>query len=565
MKDCSRLISWSRSAVPPRFSAGASTFTTAPLIWTSGFPVNRRELIGQAGLQADEPDHTLLLRLYELHGLETPHILAGPFAWVLWDPNQRHLVAVRDRVGVRTLFYTLQGREIRLAGKIEDLLASLPNRPGPNLRAVTAHIHGRVPSPEESFHAGIYSVRPGEILVIDRERIQARSYWQPEPQPLLRLSTDESYSAALRCQLLTVLPGYAPADSAGVALSGGMDSGTVASILREGAPKTSLAAFTWTAKELPQADESMDALAVCRKLSCPVITIAADQHWPLRREPGFRPSLETPLFNFYSDLWEATFQAAREHGVSVLFSGFGGDALFGGDAFSYPDLLLTARWHQLGREIQEHIPNSQLSLPRLIRQMVLGPIAKTYFGFRDRRPARVVPWLGKTLSAQDWEFSPDLPRNLMPGRRDRLRILRDPFLSTVSSLITRHADQFGIDFRHPLLDHRLIEFALSLPTSQTFSAGTRKKILRGALNDLLPAEVITRRGKVYPLAILHRGLRGREQTKVWSMMRDMRAADLGFVEPGPLRDEYKRYLDGKTESHLFWHTLTLEAWLRLYF
>lgn len=158
-----------------------------------------------------------------------------------------------------------------------------------------------------------------------------------------------------------------------------------------------------------------------------------------------------------------------------------------------------------------------------------------------------------------------MPRWMLPGRRERLRILQGPSLPAVARLTTAHAAHHGIDLRHPLIDHRIVEFALSLPTSQTFRAAQRKIIVRNAMRGLLPASVVDRRDKVYPAAIAHRGLRERETAKVWALMTNMRAAEMGFVDEARLREEYQRYLDGKTQSTLFWHTLTLEAWLRLYF
>ncbi len=85
------------------------------------------------------------------------------------------------------------------------------------------------------------------------------------------------------------------------------------------------------------------------------------------------------------------------------------------------------------------------------------------------------------------------------------------------------------------------------------------------MKDFLPSSIINRRSKIYLGAVSHRGLRERETAKVWALMTNMRAAEMGFVDEARLREEYQRYLDGKTRSTLFWHTLTLEAWLRLYF
>jgi hypothetical protein len=111
----------------------------------------------------------------------------------------------------------------------------------------------------------------------------------------------------------------------------------------------------------------------------------------------------------------------------------------------------------------------------------------------------------------------------------------------------------------------LFEFAASLPTTQTFRAGQRKVIVRNAMRDTLPDEIVDMWGKITPETISERGLREREVGKVWALLSGMRAADLGLVDEAALRETYQRYLDGKTSNALFWYTLTLEDWLRRYF
>jgi hypothetical protein len=200
--------------------------------------------------------------------------------------------------------------------------------------------------------------------------------------------------------------------------------------------------------------------------------------------------------------------------------------------------------------------------------MALAPVANAYIPGWERVRIPLVPWLGERLRREELPALPatmELPRRLLPGRRERLRALRDPLLPVVASLATRHAARYGIDFRHPMLDHRLFDFAASLPTTQTFAAGRRKVILRNAMHGLLPEPVLGCWGKTYPDAIARRGLRERERAKVWSLMTDMRAAEMGFVDERRLRAAYRDYLTGRDRRALFWNTLTLEAWLRRYF
>lgn len=142
--------------------------------------------------------------------------------------------------------------------------------------------------------------------------------------------------------------------------------------------------------------------------------------------------------------------------------------------------------------------------------------------------------------------------------------LRDPLLSQILETAGREAESHEIELLHPLLDHRMIEFAASLPTWQTHHGGERKILVREALRGILPTDVVDLRGKIYPSAICHRGLREREKDRVWELLTDMRLADLGLVDQSRLRKTYEAYLEGADGTN-FWYPLSAEAWLREYF
>jgi len=531
-------------------------------LWTGGFIANRRELIARTGLEAGSSDSSVLTCLYDRFGIAAARHIVGPFAWVLWDERRQQLVAARDRLGAQGFCWAVAGPVVHFAPRAEPLVSAL--RPALSLRAVAAQIRGEAPPPGETFFTGVESLEAGTVAVIGRERVAVERYWQIEPRPLLRLRDDDAYAAALRDLLLPLVRDYGEQAGVGVTLSGGLDSTSVAASFRQAAPDTPLTAFSWVSPDLPEADETAEIRAVVRKLGCELVPLPAGEHWPLRTEPGIRAPLSSPFFNVYTDLWEATLRAVQERGLRVLLTGLGGDHLFGGNVFSYPDLLLTGRWRRLFSELRTHLPLSELAPPELIRSMVLKPAVKVLLP-SDFRSHGEVAWVGERLKGLAPEAPRRLRRRLLPGRRQRLRTMRDPLLPLIVERMTSDAARYGVELRHPLLDHRLFELAASLPTTQTFAAGERKIILRNALRGLLPDEVIGRRRKVYINAVAERGFRERETAKVWALMTDMRAAAMGFVDEARLRQEYQRYLEGKTNSGLFWYTLTLEAWLRQHF
>jgi asparagine synthase (glutamine-hydrolysing) len=506
----------------------------------------------------------LLVALYRRHGPRAPQLIAGPFAWLLWDPARGQLLGARDRLGNHGFYYTLDGGRLLAANRLEALLGALPCTPSVNPRAAVAQINGLAPPEGETFYEGIRSLPPGSLLTVGRDTVKVERYWRPERRPLLRLSNDADYAEAFKALLFQVVADYLPPGRLGITLSSGLDSTSVAAAVRAVAPRHDAVAICWTAPELPEADESRYSLAVAARLGLPAIEVRADRLWPLCTARGMRTGRASPFRNYYTELWDETLGAARREGIATLFTGVSGDHLFGGNVFAYPDLFLTGRWLALVRQLRQHLPRSAFSLTGLLRRMLLGPIRAAYWP--SRRLAAPVPWLAEAYRPLYDEClqAPIPERHLLPGRQQRLAALRDPLLPQIAELSNLQAAEHGIELRHPLLDHRLFEFAASLPTDQTFRAAWRKVIVRNAMRGVLPDEVLDRFDKIYPTAIADRGLREREQAKVWPLLTRMRAAELGFVDEGRLRDAYRAYLDGK-EGALFWHTLTLEDWLRRYF
>ncbi len=532
---------------------------------STGFIANRSELV--ARISASEPlsDPQLLLQLYGRYGADAARHIAGTFGWILWDERRQRLVAARDRAGLHGLYFTVRGDRLLLARRVETLLAASPDPVSWNPRAVVAHIHADPPPPGETFYQGIQALEPGSLFTAtDRGQVTER-YWQIGPRPVLRLRSDAAYAACYRDVLFRIVAEYAPAQPVAVTLSGGLDSTSVAVALCEAVPATEVTAVRWLAPELPEADESRFSEAVRRKLGCRDATLRADRHWSLKLDRGIRPWRASPSFNFYTDLWDAAFRRTRQCGIRHLLTGHSGDSLVGGNVFAYPDLLLTGRWRKLAAEMAAHDRVLDISLARLARGTLLGPLARYYLpGFRSK-PRRTVEWLGERFKGSYHCRYPETPWRLLPGRRQRLEQLLDPLLPTIGEELNRQAAEHGVELRHPCLDHRLFELAASLPAWQTFSAGVRKIIVRNAMRGYLPNEVIEYPRKIYPTAIAERGLKEREQAKLWPLMTKMRAAELGFVDEKRLREAYRKYLAGKEGDDLFLCAITLEVWLRRYF
>jgi asparagine synthase (glutamine-hydrolysing) len=557
------MLVWDRSSPRPTESP-ADLSAPLQILAAVGLFANRREVARLVGRPREQSTPALLAALHERTRLEAPRQVAGTLSWIVWDDRRRHLLAVGDRLGLSPLYCCQRGRTLYLATSLEPLLAAL-GCTDIEPQTVAAYLGGRPSHASTTFYRGIEVVPAGGYLLATPERVVTARYWRLDARSRLRLAGDSSYAEALREGLAEVVSEHLQeAPTAAITLSGGLDSTSLAATLREISPRLRLTAVCGVSPELPEADESALSRAVCERLGGAAVTVEMDQHWPLRSDPGIRPRRESPRFNCYTDFWVALCARVREAGETVLLTGQGGDYLFGGNVFAYADLLLTGRWGRLAGELRRHRELWGRSSSWIWRWMILGPLVRTYLPLPRR--SSTPRWLGAALrplvAPESWS-RPDW--RLLPGRLQRLDLLRHRVLFEEARHLNDLAAEHGVELRNPYFDHRLFELAVALPAEQTFDAGVRKGILRRAMAGRLPEEVLARPGKVGSTPIFERGLKERETAKVWQLLTDMRAADLGWVDQERVRAAYRDYVEGRTRSTRFWQALTLEAWLRRWF
>lgn len=476
-------------------------------------------------------------------------------SFVIWDSRNRRLQALSDPIGAYPLFVRERGREVTIATSIELIL----DRGFEEIdrTSVAAHLCGIPPEQGATFFRNIRMLAPGSLLTVDSRslKIQApRTVRQATP---VAVPDDQQLAIQLKTRLLSIVPSYAPKDQPiGITLSSGLDSTTIAAVLRNARPQATIVAFVWTSKGVPAADESGPAGRVARALGLDVVEVDADIHGPLSQSGGISPAISSPVCNVYQETWLATFALARQHGIEVLLTGHGGDLAFG-TVFPFADLFLSGRWRRLAQEIRCYREVDKVDLAWLLRYRLIGPTARWLF---PRRRAKPPAWLDASLK-REVPLLPDAHRFALPGVRRRKLMIEDPRRSALTGAATREAASLGVDLRHPWLDPSLLGFAATIPSSMSFSSGLSKAPVRRAMRGLLPGEILDRQHKIYPTALFRRALQS-EYFKVDSLLRDMRAADLGFVDSVRLRRAVERYREGDDPSSAFWNSLTLEAWLR---
>ena len=468
---------------------------------------NRAELraaLGQAPA-GPEDDARLILLAYQRWGVACPAHLLGDFAFAIWDPSAARLFCARDFAGARPFYYHRDPRSGRLVFA-SDLLA-LAAHPAVPLELNLAYIATVLRSPgaqvthlQQTFYRTIEKLPPAHCLSLEGTQLRSWAFWKPGQAPERRYLDQRDYvedllgllrqAVACRCDSPHPL---------GAHLSGGLDSSSVAALawrIRQ-AQGREFTAFSW-APPLPE--DPADLLPNDeRKL---VEALRAAEGLPLRYTRLSPTQLSAyacrditlqPTTTLLHEL--AASSEAAGLGIRTILSGWGGDELiaFNGRGY-FSDLLRRGRWPTLWRELSLR---ARLHGGAAWKELLID-------GVMPLLPLAVL----KALTPLDIPGPQPLPDCLRPGftaalagveplrrsegrerpgvRRMQIDLLQNGHLSYRMESWASHGASLGITYAYPLLDQRLVEFALSIPDYLFFQNGWKRYLYRVALEGILP-------------------------------------------------------------------------------
>ena len=475
----------------------------------------------------DATDERYILHAYRAWGLDALPRLEGDFAFVLWDAPRRTLIAARDCVGIRPLFYARDSRRVMVASEIRQLFVERgvsheldPDVVSDYLRAAHRADAG------SSFYRAIRQVRPGHFLRVTADGVDEQRYWTwREPDPI-RYATSGQYAehltevfrAAVAARMRTSAP-------VGLLLSGGLDSSAIAGfagdvLRRRGSDSRSLRTYSMVFDDHPDCDE--------REYIEPLTdALGVDRHWlyPERKKLFSRsPRVDEPDASTLAEPhWDDALADLSAAGGRVMFGGDAGETVFLGQSnWHFIDLLRRGNARGFLRELRGYVATWG-EWPRL--------------PWRGLVAAQLPDWAHRRLSS-----AMGRPR---PRRRDRtFRSYAHQFAfdSIVSDAGTgagwwvpaaHKANRYGVVYCYPFLDRRLLQFLFAVPVEQFFERGVDRAVLRRALAGLVPECV---RMRTDPTAFdswfgrVARGpeLRGALQTEPWPTLPYLPARDVAL-------------------------------------
>jgi asparagine synthase (glutamine-hydrolysing) len=462
-------------------------------------------------------DSEVIVHLYEDHGLDFVDHLEGMFAFALWDRRQRRLALVRDRIGIKPLYYFADSDGLLFASDCRAFL-SVPRFPKTvDTRALASFACHLAVTGDRSVFEGVRKIKPGSMIVVENGQVSSRRYWALDRQDAPSLETEDEAVERLREHLHRVSRSHLVADvPVGAFLSGGLDSSSISTLAARESDHR-LETFSVTFSQVPRVDEARFARLVADSVDT--------EHHEFDMDYDFVATLDEAVG--FSDepfaIWSAfgLFEICRmaSSRVKVVLSGDGADELFAG----YPRHSMALggvgdnRWRRAAadgsRLLSRPFLHSQ-HMPEPFRSLALRVLWR---GDRldwstARRYLSLVRYVDSPVIADvfDREFLTD---NILPeltaaeerfaelydgfGASDEInrRLHVDVTTSLVDEMLTkvdRMSMAFGLEVRVPFLDHHLVEFAMSIPGSEKSGALGAKHILKRAMAPDLPTEIIRR-------------------------------------------------------------------------
>ncbi len=462
----------------------------------------RKELVSQLGISASEAaimsDETLVQRAYRLWGVGCGQKLLGEGAFALWDATDHRLVCWRDAAGVRPLYYYhVPGHRLVFSSDLQSM-ASHPAVPS-NLdleytRALLAE--GSFQHPVRTLIEGVLKVPAGHLVLFGRGGLRIQRYWDPAGIVERDRAEDGDYVEELRALLRQAVSSRLPDEGGiGAHLSGGLDSSSVALIaagLLDGR-RQKLTGFSWAPPRdvVPEVegDERDLAEAVSRFGAVPLrytLLQPSDVVDYSYRDVALRPR---STLNFEV----ATSRQAREAGIHTMLSGWGGDELiaFNGRGY-FAELALRGHFATIQRELRlrSQIHGGNLRDPWKAR--VLRPLLPDrVLGLEPERtplPAELRPEFARLLGEVE-PLDHAYPRERQGVHRMQVSLLEFGHLQYRMESWAAHGAEIGLRYSFPLLDRRVIEFALSLPGRMFFQDGWKRWLYRTAMEGILPDAV----------------------------------------------------------------------------
>jgi asparagine synthase (glutamine-hydrolysing) len=543
----------------------------------------RTELEAHGHKYRTRSDTETIVHAYEEWGEACVHRFRGMFAFAIWDAPKRRLLLVRDRLGIKPLYWSRTPRALLFGSEVKALLASDLVEPEANVAVLPEVLSTRYTSGDETMFRGIHKLLPGHLLTFEAGEIKTRQYWdvpargagpQPaEPRPVERFK--ELLEESVRLRLMSDVP-------LGMFLSGGIDSSAIAAIMAKLIDRP-LQTFSVAFK-----DRAFNELEYAREVARAIGAVSHEIVIDDQDFFGALPKLvwheDEPLAHPSSVALYFVSALARQH-VTVVLTGEGSDELLAGYG-KYPRVA----WNwKAGTAYERLLPAAlRASIARGVVPRLPGKLAryaKRSFLAMERSPEAMIfdNFASIRIADQQALLAPDLRAaathagaygssvgyfHKLNGASTLLdRLLYSDIKTYLVELLMKQ-DQMSmatsIESRVPFLDHKLVEYAATLPDAWKLSGLTTKRVLRESMKGLLPDSILNRPKMGFPVPFAG-WTRGPWNAVAREVLLDRRSTERGIIDPQAVARLLRDHADGRTDGgDRIWSLLNLELWYRTF-
>lgn len=542
-----------------------------------------------------DTDTEVVLAGFEVWGIEeTLKRMNGMFAIALWDKKERELFLVRDRIGIKPLYYGVQNGILFFASELKAIRANRFFKPEIDRNALALFFrHNYIPAPY-SIYKNVKKLEPAHYAVIDRNlNIDIKCYWNVKEisekgiKNPIDLSERDAIFELEKLLLDSVKKRMIADVPLGAFLSGGIDSSAVVALM-QAQSNVPVKTFTIGFYE-DNYNEAKFAKDVAKHLGTdhtelyvtPKETIGVIPKLPDMYDEPFSDSSQIPTF--------LVSQLTRRY-VTVSLSGDGGDETFGGynryfwadniwEKINFMPLILRSQITKIislfsPEFIDNFFKTIEVIVPEKFKQTLYGDkLHKLSEILTSRSPDEIYKRLishwksPETLVLNSIEpkiIIDDFFRikNLIPEFKDRMMFfdLMTYLPDDILTKVDRASMSVSLEARVPILDHRIVEFSKRLPLSFKIKNGKSKWILRQVLYKYVPKELVERPKMGFGVPIDNWI---RDPLRDWAedLLDEKKIKRDEFLNPEPIRKLWKEHLSGKRNwQYLLWDVLMFQAW-----
>ncbi len=532
--------------------------------------IELREELGEYKFKSST-DTEVVLHAYEKWGESCVEQFNGMFAFAIWDSRTGKLFCVRDRLGIKPFYYYQDDDRFLFASEIKALLvAGIPRQP--NDSVIYDYLaYGYYDHSDNTFFDRVKQIPPGHYMVIQNENTNLRKYWDVAESisPLNGLTGaeyTEKFNELLRDSVRLRLRSDVPL---GVNLSGGLDSPslvyTVNNLLgSKGDLKTFSMCYDDKKYDERELIEKLVPLLNCRSNfsyfeADDVSDVVEKVLWHQEQPFGGIPTMA---------YWKL-MGLARNEEVTVLLEGQGVDEMLAGYRYFYGalflDYLTSLNIRQLYREIKGYKRLNNLSFRQTLKFITDGVLAYSGYGSQDASRFLKPNCLAPEFKAK-YNRLPKWPSPFKSRLSNMMyRDIRYTKLPRVLRFNDRMSMAFSRELRVPYLDHRIVEFAFSIPTSQKIKEGVNKVVLRNAMEGSLPEE-LRNRPKLAVASPQQDWFRTSLKDWLCDIIESESFAGRGYFNVSEVKREFEEYCrsDRGQNSFFIWQWVNLELWFRMF-